>query len=54
VRPVAEQVERWRAVTAGDVERVIERVLDQPRSLAVVGPVSEAAVRSRRRTARPA
>jgi predicted Zn-dependent peptidase len=54
VRPVAEQVERWRAVTAADVERVIERVLDQPRSLAVVGPVSEAAVRGRRRTARPA
>jgi len=54
VRPVAEQVERWRAVTAADVERVIERVVDQPRSLAVVGPVSEAAVRGRRRTVRPA
>ena len=53
VRPVAEQVERWRAVTAADVERVIERVLDQPRSLAVVGPVSEAAVRGRRRRRPP-
>jgi len=54
VRPVAEQIQRWRAVTAADVERVIERVLGQPRSLAVVGPVSEAAVRGRRRAARPA
>jgi predicted Zn-dependent peptidase len=55
VRPVHEQLERWRAVTATDVARATERVLDQPRSLAVVGPVSEAAVRGRsRRRARPA
>jgi predicted Zn-dependent peptidase len=55
VRPVHEQLERWRAVTAADVARATERVLDRPRSLAVVGPVSEAAVRGRsRRRARPA
>ena len=45
VRPVDEQLDRWRAVTAADVARVTERVLDQPRSLAVVGPVSEASLR---------
>src|SRR5262245_2023013 len=54
VRPVAEQLDRWRAVTVADVDRVIGRVLDEPRSLAVVGPVSEAAVRGRRRPARSA
>jgi predicted Zn-dependent peptidase len=54
VRSVVEQVARWRAVTATDVERVIGRILGQTRSLAVVGPVSEAAVGGRRRTARPA
>ena len=53
IRSVAEQVARWRSVTAEDVTRVIGRVLDQPRSLAVVGPVTEAAVRGgkRRRSA---
>jgi predicted Zn-dependent peptidase len=54
VRSVVEQLARWRAVTATDVERVIGRILGQTRSLAVVGPVSEAAVGGRRRTARPA
>jgi predicted Zn-dependent peptidase len=55
VRPVDEQLERWRAVTAADVARATERVLHRPRSLAVVGPVSEAAVRGRSRgKARPA
>jgi len=53
IRPVEDQVARWRSVTAEDVARVIERVLSQPRSLAVVGPVSESAVRGgkRRRSA---
>ena len=55
VRPVDEQLERWRAVTAADAARVTERVLDQPRSLAVVGPVSEASLRrGGRRRAKPA
>ncbi len=48
VRSVEEQLARWRRVTAADVTRAIGRVLDQPRSLAVVGPVSEAAVRGKR------
>ena len=51
VRSVEEQLARWRRVTAADVTRAIGRVLDQPRSLAVVGPVSEAAVRGRPRSA---
>ena len=55
VRPVDEQLERWRAVTAADAARVTERILDQPRSLAVVGPVSEASLRrGGRRRAKPA
>ena len=48
VRSVEEQLARWRRVTAADVTKAIRRVLDQPRSLAVVGPVSEAAVRGKR------
>ncbi len=38
---VDEQVERVRAVTTGDVLRVMRRVLNGPRSLAVVGPFDE-------------
>jgi predicted Zn-dependent peptidase len=45
VRTVEDQVSRWRRVSRDDVARAAERVLDQPRSLAVVGPVSAAAVR---------
>ena len=53
IRSVEEQLARWRSVTADDVARVVERVLGQPRSLAVVGPVSESTVRGgkRRRSA---
>ena len=38
---VEEQVARFRAVTADDVARVIDRVLTGPRTLAVVGPFDE-------------
>ncbi len=53
IRPVEDQVARWRSVTVDDVARVVERVLGRPRSLAVVGPVSESTVRGgkRRRSA---
>ena len=54
IRPVPEQLARWRAVTHEDVRRVARRVLDQPRALAVVGPVTEAAVRGRRSRRRSA
>ena len=54
IRPVEEQLARWRAVTHDDVARVAHRVLDQPRTLAVVGPVSEAVVRGRKRPRRSA
>jgi predicted Zn-dependent peptidase len=39
-----ELLEHYRAVTLADVRRVIDRVLTGPRSVAVVGPVSKAAV----------
>jgi len=38
---VDEQVARLRAVTVEDVQRVVRRVLSQPRTLAVVGPFDE-------------
>jgi predicted Zn-dependent peptidase len=38
---VDEQVERVRAVTLDDVQRVIRRVLSGPRALAAVGPFDE-------------
>ena len=53
VRPVAEQVARWQAVDRRGRRRVIERVLDQPRTVAAVGPVSEAAAGGGRRWAHP-
>jgi len=39
VLPVDVHVERYRAVTVGDVRRVLDRVLAGPRAVAVVGPV---------------
>jgi predicted Zn-dependent peptidase len=39
VRPVAEQVARWSAVTLKDARRAIERVLDQPLTVVAVGPI---------------
>jgi len=40
VRPLEEQIERYRAVTPADAARAIERVLGGPRCLAVVGPLT--------------
>ena len=54
IRPVEAQLARWRAVTLDDVVRVVGRVLEQPRSMAVVGPVSEAMVRGRKTRQRSA
>jgi predicted Zn-dependent peptidase len=45
IRPVAEQLERWDAVGAEDVRRVIDRVLSGPRVLAAVGPLTKASLR---------
>ena len=42
---VAEQLERWDAVGAEDVRRVIDRVLSGPRVLAAVGPLTKASLR---------
>jgi predicted Zn-dependent peptidase len=41
VTPVDEQVARWNAVTHDDVDRVIERLLDQPMAVAAVGPIDD-------------
>jgi predicted Zn-dependent peptidase len=54
IRPVDEQLDRWRSVTREDVARVVGRVLEQSRSMAVVGPVSEAMVRGRKARTRSA
>jgi predicted Zn-dependent peptidase len=54
IRPVEEQLARWRCVTRDQVAEVVERVLGQPRSMAVVGPVSLAAVRGRKARTRSA
>ena len=40
VRPVAEQVRRWFAVTQADTRRVIERVLAGPLTVVALGPIS--------------
>ncbi|HRE02410.1 MAG TPA: hypothetical protein PLV68_13990, partial [Ilumatobacteraceae bacterium] len=40
VRPVAEQVARWDAVTHDDVRRVIDRVCTQPVTSVALGPVA--------------
>jgi predicted Zn-dependent peptidase len=54
IRPVEEQLDRWRSVTHEDVARVVNRVLDKSKSMAVVGPVSEAMVRGRKARTRSA
>jgi predicted Zn-dependent peptidase len=54
IRPVEEQLDRWRSVTDEDVARVVNRVLDKSKSMAVVGPVSEAMVRGRKARTRSA
>jgi predicted Zn-dependent peptidase len=41
VRTIDEQLARYRAVTRDDVQRVAARVLAEPRSLAVVGPMAK-------------
>ncbi len=38
ITTIDEHITRLRAVTAGDVARVLQRVLDQPRTLAAIGP----------------
>jgi predicted Zn-dependent peptidase len=42
VRPVAEQLERYDAVTLDSVQRAFRRVVESPRVLAAVGPVTKA------------
>jgi predicted Zn-dependent peptidase len=42
VRPVAEQVQRWFAVTQEDARRVIERVLGGPLTVVALGPIDAA------------
>jgi predicted Zn-dependent peptidase len=49
VRPVHEQVERYRQVDLGDVLRVAERVLSGPRTLTAVGPVTKKSLAARGR-----
>jgi len=44
---VDEQVERVRAVTLDDAQRVLQRILTGPRSLAAVGPMEERAISAR-------
>jgi predicted Zn-dependent peptidase len=46
IRPVSEQVARWKDVGDDDVRRVIERVFSGPRVLAAVGPLPKAALRA--------
>jgi predicted Zn-dependent peptidase len=41
VRPVQQQIERYRAVTRQDVADITQRVLSEPRSLAAVGPIAK-------------
>jgi predicted Zn-dependent peptidase len=47
VRPVDEQIERYRAVTLDDVRRVAQRVLSGARTLTVVGPVTKKSLAAR-------
>lgn len=47
VRPVEDQIARYRAVTHADVRRVAARVLAGPRSLTAVGPVTRKALAAR-------
>ena len=48
VRPVDEQIERYRAVTRDDIIRVAARVLSGPRTLTAVGPVTKKSLQARR------
>ena len=41
VRTIDEQLDRYRAVTRADVQRVAQQVLSGPRSLAAVGPIAK-------------
>jgi predicted Zn-dependent peptidase len=45
VVPIDEHLRRYRAVTRDDVHRVLRRVLEAPRSAAVVGPLDESSPR---------
>ena len=47
VRGIDEQLARYHAVTLDDVHRVAGRVLSEPRSLAVVGPLAKRALSDR-------
>jgi len=47
LRPVDDQLARWRAVTQDDVRRVVARVLDGPRSLAALGPLTKKSLSGR-------
>ncbi|HEX9258744.1 MAG TPA: pitrilysin family protein [Acidimicrobiales bacterium] len=47
IRPVDEQLARWEAVTQDDVCRVVARVLDGPRSLAALGPLTKKSLAGR-------
>jgi predicted Zn-dependent peptidase len=49
IRPVREQLARWRAVAHGDVRRVIDRILAGPPVLAAVGPLTAKGLRARAR-----
>jgi hypothetical protein len=45
VVPLDVELERLRAVTLEDCARVAERVFGSPRTMAVIGPVDESALR---------
>ena len=47
VRPVTEQIERYRAVGRADVQRMAARVLSGPRTLTAVGPVTKKSLAAR-------
>ena len=47
VRPVEDQIGRYRAVTLDDVRRVAARVISGPRTLTAVGPVTKKAMQAR-------
>ena len=49
VRTIDEQLDRYRAVTRDDVQRVAQQVLSGPRSLAVVGPIAKRTLTARSR-----
>ena len=47
LRPVEEQLDRWRAVTHDNVRRAIDRVVSGPRALAAVGPLTQKSLKRR-------